>query len=92
MAAAIHQNADKLPVKINLKGVAMGNGLTDPATMTDYGPLLLQLGLAGKKEAAHMTRMHQRAVRLLKQDRGAASFDIMDSLFFWHLSQKHLLL
>ncbi|KAL1441243.1 hypothetical protein MTO96_008665 [Rhipicephalus appendiculatus] len=88
VAAAIHRNADKQQVHINLKGVAMGNGLTDPATMTHYGPLLLQLGLVGKNEAAHMTRMHQRAVRLLKQGRGAASFDIMDSLFFGILNEK----
>lgn len=88
VTAAIHRNADKLQVNINLQGIAMGNGFTAPATMTDYGPLLLQLGLVGRKEATHMTRMHQRAVRLLKQGRGAASFDIMDSLFFGILNEN----
>ncbi|KAL3211801.1 hypothetical protein MRX96_036276, partial [Rhipicephalus microplus] len=88
VAAAIHRNPNKLKVPINLQGVAMGNGFTDPATMTHYGPLLLQLGLVGKKEEAHMTRMQHRAVCLLKQGRGAASFDIMDSLFFGILTKE----
>ncbi|KAH8023631.1 hypothetical protein HPB51_015127 [Rhipicephalus microplus] len=88
VAAAIHRNPNKLKVPINLQGVAMGNGFTDPATMTHYGPLLLQLGLVRKKEEAHMTRMHHRAVCLLKQGRGAASFDIMDSLFFGILTKE----
>lgn len=86
LAAAIHQHKH-LRVKINLVGVAMGNGFTDPAIMTDFGSQLWQLGLVQKKDAAHMMKAQKNAIRLLKKGRTAESFHIMDSLFFGVLAE-----
>ncbi|XP_031472757.1 uncharacterized protein LOC116245239 [Nymphaea colorata] len=42
----LHSTNDKDPVKVNLKGFAVGNGCTDPLEcefQNDYGPFLMQL-------------------------------------------------
>ncbi|KAK8773891.1 hypothetical protein V5799_011577 [Amblyomma americanum] len=87
VAAAIHNKAKKLRAKINLVGVGMGNGFTEPSMMTDYGSLLWQLGLVQKKDATYTTKTQQHAVELLKKGRKAESFYIMDSLFFGILAK-----
>ncbi|GFT56664.1 probable serine carboxypeptidase CPVL [Nephila pilipes] len=40
--------------KINLKGIAIGNGFLDPETMLDYSSYLYQLGLIDRKQASVM--------------------------------------
>lgn len=42
---AIHQNNPTATVKINLQGLLIGNGLSDPVNQFDYGDLLYQAGL-----------------------------------------------
>lgn len=42
---AIHRNNDNAKVKINLAGLAIGNGLCDPFHQLVYGDYLYQLGL-----------------------------------------------
>lgn len=42
----LHSTNDKDPIKVNLKGFAVGNGCTDPLEcefQNDYGPFLVQL-------------------------------------------------
>lgn len=52
LAYTIHLNNNSSDTKINLKGVAIGNGLCDPLNMMVYSKYLYQLGLVddnGKK-------------------------------------------
>ncbi|EEC09867.1 serine carboxypeptidase, putative [Ixodes scapularis] len=51
VAYAIH-TAVKPRVRINLKGIAIGNGLVDLESMLDYGDYLYQIGLVDRNQAA----------------------------------------
>jgi len=50
MAYTIHEKNPTADKKINLKGIAIGDGLCDPRTMTDYGDFLYSVGLANAKD------------------------------------------
>ncbi|KAL3214736.1 hypothetical protein MRX96_034715 [Rhipicephalus microplus] len=58
-AYALHQAGDSLRVKINLKGIAFGNGITDPPSMIDYGPPPVLPGSRGS-EAGRLLRPTER--------------------------------
>ncbi|CAL1274971.1 unnamed protein product [Larinioides sclopetarius] len=55
LAYKIHKEG--LSSKINLKGMAIGNGLCDPETMLDYSPYLYQIGLIDRNQAAVMQNL-----------------------------------
>ncbi|XP_065578552.1 probable serine carboxypeptidase CPVL isoform X2 [Artemia franciscana] len=81
----IHMENPTAKVRINLKGLAIGDGLCDPIHMLDYGNFLYEIGLADKhgrqllhskaaeaKDAIHRGDWHE-ATRL---------FDIVSSEYF----------
>lgn len=56
-------------VKINLKGIAIGNGVVDPVTMMDYADYLYGISLVDRNEAAAIRQKTDAAVDLIKQGR-----------------------
>lgn len=52
VAHTIHKHNQKGQFKINLKGLAIGNGLCDPEHQLNYGEYLFQLGLIDAKQQA----------------------------------------
>lgn len=52
----IHQHNQKRQFKINLKGLAIGNGFCDPEHQLRYGDYLYQLGLIDSEQEAEMTK------------------------------------
>ncbi|XP_077285407.1 venom serine carboxypeptidase-like [Arctopsyche grandis] len=53
-AYVIHKNNPTADIKVNLKGLAIGNGFIDPETMMDYSSYVYQLGLVDDNQAADM--------------------------------------
>jgi len=67
--------------KINLKGLAIGDGATDPLTMfTGYSDLLYYVGLADEREAAHMKSVEARIVNLINAERYVDAFGLFDEM------------
>ncbi|KAL1441583.1 hypothetical protein MTO96_008546 [Rhipicephalus appendiculatus] len=94
-AFALHQASDKLRVKINLKGIAFGNGITDPPSMVDYGHILYFLGLVDRKQAAYFDEQRDVALDLIKNESYVeATFVINDLIFnlpndYYNLSSSY---
>ena len=70
----------KAKLKINLKGLAIGNGLTDPGNQLIYGDYLYQLGLIdlNGRDAFHM--YEQKGRDLIQQKKFDDAADIFDLL------------
>ncbi|XP_060527439.1 venom serine carboxypeptidase-like [Cylas formicarius] len=58
----IHQNNPTADLKINLKGLIIGNGWTDPVNQLDYGEYLYQVGLLDVHQRAIMDGYKQAAL------------------------------
>ncbi|KAH7945867.1 hypothetical protein HPB49_016655 [Dermacentor silvarum] len=67
IGAALHKSKGKLRVPINFKGIAIGNGLTDPITTLLYGDFLYYIGLLDRYQASHMQRDCDRTARLIRE-------------------------
>ncbi|KND03729.1 uncharacterized protein SPPG_01188 [Spizellomyces punctatus DAOM BR117] len=64
-ASAIHtfNRLSEHPTKIPLKGIAIGDGLTDPVTQIKYhAPLALAVGLVNKLQATRITQYADAAI------------------------------
>ncbi|KAH7945868.1 hypothetical protein HPB49_016656 [Dermacentor silvarum] len=68
IGAALHESKDKLRVPINFKGIAIGNGMTDPITMLLYGDFLYYIGLMDQGQARHMQKECDRAASLIREE------------------------
>lgn len=70
----------KAKLKINLKGLAIGNGLTDPGNQLMYGDYLYQLGLIdlNGRDAFHMYEKKGRD--LIQQKKFEDAADVFDAL------------
>lgn len=79
-AHAIHRNNDNSKVKINLHGLAIGNGLCDPFHQLVYGDYLYQLGLidTNARDQFHAYEKKGRDC-IIKKDFNCA-FDAFDAL------------
>ncbi|KAH7946401.1 hypothetical protein HPB49_024375 [Dermacentor silvarum] len=81
-AFALHDAGDSLRVKIKLKGIAFGNGLTDPPSMIDFGDRLYQLGLVDRKQAAYFDQKRDVALSLINDGRyDEAAFVVNDLIY-----------
>ncbi|XP_064467760.1 probable serine carboxypeptidase CPVL [Ornithodoros turicata] len=65
---------------INLRGIAIGDGMCDPETMFDYADFLYQVGLVDRNQASFIRRESERARDLIRQKRFMEAFYIFDKL------------
>ncbi|XP_065287705.1 probable serine carboxypeptidase CPVL isoform X1 [Dermacentor albipictus] len=68
-------------VKINLRGIAIGDGMVDPETMLDYADFLYQIGLVDRGQADYIRAESARAVGYIKQGRYMDAFLSWDKFF-----------
>ncbi|KOC66387.1 Venom serine carboxypeptidase [Habropoda laboriosa] len=70
----------KAQTKINLKGLAIGNGLTDPLNQLHYGDYLYQLGLVDKNGRDLFHKYEQKGRDLIVQEKYVEAFNVFDEL------------
>lgn len=87
VGATLHQNADTMRVKINFKGIAYGNGITDPINMLELSNFIYPIGLISRSAAEYMSSASREAAQHIRAGNTAAAFHIMDSLFFGILTK-----
>lgn len=80
LAYKIHEANKNSNVKINLKGVSIGNGFCDPVNMLNYGDYLLEIGLIDQNGRDIFLRKRNEAVELIKQGSWVEAFRRFDVL------------
>ncbi|KAK8756852.1 hypothetical protein V5799_000444 [Amblyomma americanum] len=90
VGATLHENADTMRVKINFRGIAFGNGLTDPINMMGFGDFVYEIGLIDRNVADHMLRVGRLAIDYLRAGRTLEAGMIADKLFFGVLDKDTL--
>ena len=76
----IHQLNPKATKKINLKGMAIGDGLCDPISMTNYGDFLLNIGLIDEVDRTYFKGVQQILENFIKQKKWVDAFRVFDDL------------
>jgi vitellogenic carboxypeptidase-like protein len=78
IAYKIHSEGAKS--NLNLKGIAIGDGLCDPQTMFGYGDYLFQIGLIDENQKKFFNSEEQKAVKLIENGKYFEAFKIFDFL------------
>uniref|UniRef100_A0A8C5PDQ4 Probable serine carboxypeptidase CPVL n=1 Tax=Leptobrachium leishanense TaxID=445787 RepID=A0A8C5PDQ4_9ANUR len=77
----IHTHNPTAKVKINFKGIAIGDGLCDPEEMLPgYADFLYQTGMVDENQKAFVQQQTDMAVNYIKQKKWVEAFDVFDSL------------
>lgn len=76
----IHKKNPTAELKINLKGMAIGDGLCDPVTMTDYGDFLYNIGLIDEINLQYFKQQSELAITLINQQQWHKAFEVFDNL------------
>lgn len=65
---------------IALKGIAIGDGLCDPETMTNYGDFLFGIGLIDEEDLHYFKKAEDLQLKLIKQKKWIEAFQVFDNL------------
>lgn len=76
----IHQNNPNAKLKINLQGLSIGNGLSDPEHQLKYGVYLYQLGLIDINTLQTVQNYEAQGVKYIQNKQFDKAFEIFDSL------------
>jgi len=93
IAHKIHTaNADpKLKEKIALKGVAIGDGLCDPETMTDYSSFLYNVGMVDEQDRAYFKKVSDIVKDLVQKNNYMKAFQVSDCILLHTTSNTMML-
>ena len=67
------ENRNSPEIRIKLKGMAIGNGYSDPINMLNYGDHLYNIGLLDENERRHFRRVQKKARGLMLLNQCAES-------------------
>nr|BAN20310.1 retinoid-inducible serine carboxypeptidase [Riptortus pedestris] len=67
VAYTIHENNEKNVSRINLKGIAIGNGLSDPENMMLYSDYFYQIGLIDSNQRSVFSGLEEEIVESIRQ-------------------------
>lgn len=70
----------KAKTKINLRGLSIGNGLTDPENQLMYGDYLYQLGLLDSNGRDLFHQYEEKAKNFIKEKKFVEAYDMFDTL------------
>lgn len=77
----IHVENPEAKKKINLKGMAIGDGLIDPYNQWDYGPAMYQFGLIDERQLEYVNLQTQLARHAIGLGQYSLAYDIFNNLF-----------
>lgn len=80
LAYTIHQNNPKQKLVINLKGIAIGNGYSDPINQLEYGDYLYQLGLYDANTRDRVKEIEQQGFQMIRNEEWEKAARLFDSL------------
>ncbi|KAJ6644320.1 Venom serine carboxypeptidase [Pseudolycoriella hygida] len=82
---AIHKHSKSTDPKdkINLQGLAMGNGLSDPVNQINYGEYLYQLGLIDTNGLNMFNEHQKKGVDCIHKRDFECAFNVFDELMDW---------
>ncbi|XP_050518286.1 venom serine carboxypeptidase-like [Diabrotica virgifera virgifera] len=76
----IHQANTEAELKINLKGLAIGNGHTDPIEQIHYAEYAYQIGVIDLNARNILQGTQQRVVELIKSEDYAEAYDLWSDI------------
>ncbi|XP_049785115.1 venom serine carboxypeptidase [Schistocerca cancellata] len=76
----IHTQNPTAKLQINFKGMAIGNGLSDPEHMLKYGDYLYQLGLIDSRGRDLFHEREELGVKYIQEKNWDAAFHVFDAL------------
>ena len=77
----IHVENPQATFKINLKGMAIGDGLIDPYNEWDYGPVMYQFGLIDERQLEYVNLQTALARNAIRLEQYALAYDLFGNLF-----------
>lgn len=77
---AIYKNNPSADVKINLQGLALGNGFTDPIHQLNYADYLYQIGLIDANAQKTLQNIQWKGENLILHQRWVDAFRLFDDL------------
>ncbi|XP_032903296.1 probable serine carboxypeptidase CPVL [Amblyraja radiata] len=77
----IHINNPTAKLKINFKGIAIGDGLCDPEVMLGgYAEFMYQIGIIDEKQKQYVQQQTDKGVHYIQQKKWVEAFDVFDRL------------
>ncbi|XP_048413459.1 probable serine carboxypeptidase CPVL isoform X2 [Stegostoma tigrinum] len=77
----IHTHNPTAKVKINFKGMAIGDGLSDPEVMLGgYAEFMYQIGIIDEKQKQYIQQQTDLAVHYIQQKKWREAFEVFDTL------------
>eukprot|EP00062_Callorhinchus_milii_P015095 gi/632964986/ref/XP_007898667.1/ PREDICTED: probable serine carboxypeptidase CPVL [Callorhinchus milii] len=84
----IHTHNPAAKVKINFKGIAIGDGLCDPEVMLGgYAEFMYQIGIVDKRQKESVQQQSDLGVSYIKQKKWVKAFEVFDNLLNGDLSK-----
>lgn len=79
-AYTIYKKNPEAKIKINLRAIAIGNGLSDPEHQLIYSKYLYQIGLLDWNQAKIFADHESKTIQLIQQKKWDEAFETFDSL------------
>ncbi|KAF5273909.1 hypothetical protein FQA39_LY01024 [Lamprigera yunnana] len=73
---------DDLKLKLNLKGLAIGSGYSDPINQYDYDEYLYQIGLIDSNIKRQMKELQEKAINHIQNEEWIQALDIFGLLIY----------
>lgn len=83
---AIYKNNPSADVVINLQGLALGNGFTDPINQLNYADYLYQIGLVDLNSQKILQDAQKKGINFIKHKKWIEAFKLFDELLDGDLS------
>ncbi|RZC31860.1 Peptidase S10 domain containing protein, partial [Asbolus verrucosus] len=80
IAYTIHTKNPGASLKINLKGVSIGNGFSDPEHQLEYGEYLYQIGLIDSNVRTLVQQYEDEGIKYIQSKNWVKAFQIFDNL------------
>ncbi|CAD0204174.1 unnamed protein product [Chrysodeixis includens] len=80
LAYTIHKKNPTAELKMNLKGIAIGNGFTDPVNQLEYGKYLYQLGLIDWNQAKVFEEYEEKTKIYIQEEKWEEALTTYDTL------------